>query len=555
MSWSPNVADLPVTGEKPISSQKWKNVVYDIYNKLNVIRLLNTGVVAPVDAETGMPWVDTSNGITLKLYNALDLQWHALAFYSDLLASNVVVTPSGNLSASDVQAAVIELQADIDTRLLSADVATEATANKVLRLNADSKLPASITGDADTVDGKHAAAFQEVSQKDQPGGYVGLDNKGALNSKIKSTYISDFNTATIGGLYYWGSLTLNAPVPGAGGTALVIDCLHNAGLTQIVSEWSLTLLYIRRSTNTSNTEWTDWKKIDAATWGRISGTLSDQTDLQAALDGKQSVSEKGQPNGYAGLDTNGKINSEWIKDASESDKGVVKVGSNISVAGGVISVPEATEAVKGVVELATPADVLAGTDIEKAVTPAGFKAALASPAMTGSATLNGTTDNTVQLTDIVTTLGLEVGDVMRIQYSGYDKLHTVESITDANSIIVNYEHAGNRSNGSLRLADETATVTITRIAKWYNAPIGLGQAWVDVLSQRPINTTYTNTAGRSIAINVAKQGGATVGLLYVDGVTVGKTTGLKQVGFVSAIVPPGITYRYEGDCHLWTELR
>jgi hypothetical protein len=35
--------------------------------------------------------------------------------------------------------------------------ATSATANKLLALNASAKLPASITGDADTVDGKHAS--------------------------------------------------------------------------------------------------------------------------------------------------------------------------------------------------------------------------------------------------------------------------------------------------------------------------------------------------------------------------------------------------------------
>ena len=64
--------------------------------------------------------------------------------------------------------------------------------------------------------------------------------------------------------------------------------------------------------------------------------------------------------------------------ASETVAGVVKVGSNISVADGVISVtyPEATETVKGVVELATPAEVLAGVDTERAVTPAGFLAGL-----------------------------------------------------------------------------------------------------------------------------------------------------------------------------------
>ncbi|MCK9466075.1 MAG: hypothetical protein M0Q29_09320 [Thiopseudomonas sp.] len=126
------------------------------------------------------------------------------------------------------------------------------------------------------------------------------------------------------------------------------------------------------------------------------------------------------------------------------------------------------------------------------------------PSITGSCTTNGTTDNTVQLTGIVTTLGLEVGDVIRIQYSGYDKLHTVETITNANSIIVNYEHAGNRGNGSLKLADQTTTVTITRIAKWYSAADGLGQAWVDVTSLRPssMNTNVLNSTNRKILVSV-----------------------------------------------------
>ncbi len=148
-------------------------------------------------------------------------------------------------------------------------------------------LPANL--DAGTLNGKSDTAFQEVAEKDQPGGYVGLDNDGALNSKIRSTSLLDFNTATIGGLYYWGSYTLNAPVYSSG-TALVIDRLSNAGLTQIAIETASRTLYIRVSRNTSNTEWTDWKKIDEATWGSISGTLSDQTDLQTALNGKANTS-------------------------------------------------------------------------------------------------------------------------------------------------------------------------------------------------------------------------------------------------------------------------
>lgn len=262
------------------------------------------------------------------------------------------------------------------------------------------------------------------------------------------------------------------------------------------------------------------------------GTLNGKSDTAF-----QEVAEKNQPGGYAGLDANGKIDSEWIKDASET--------------------------VKGVVELATPAEVLAGEDTERAVTPAGFKAALASPAMTGSATLNGSTNNTVQLTDIVTTLGLEVGDVIRIQYSGYDKLHTVESITDDNSIIVNYEHAGNRGDGSLRLADETANVTITRIAKWYNAPLGLGQAWVKLTEFRVGNTNYANTTQRTITV-FAKLGSTAnqSATIIVDGVETSFSSFEASSGPAGATAPVNVGGIYKSFAVVgsqnvikWSELR
>lgn len=126
--------------------------------------------------------------------------------------------------------------------------------------------------------------------------------------------------------------------------------------------------------------------------------------------------------------------------------------------------------------------------------------------MSGSITLNGTTNNTVVMTNIVTELDLEAGDVIRIDTGAYNKLHTVESITDNDSIIVNYEHAGNRGNGSLKLPDFTGQATVTRIAKWFNAPIGLGQEWVDITGRRANNTTYTNTTGRTIFVSIVVAG-------------------------------------------------
>lgn len=180
---------------------------------------------------------------------------------------------------------------------------------------------------------------------------------------------------------------------------------------------------------------------------------------------------------------------------------------------------------------------------QKAVTDA-----LGQPSMTGTATLNGSIDNTVELTDIVTTLALEVGDVIRIAYTGYDKLHSVESITNNDSIIVNYEHAGNRANGSLKLADQSATVTITRIAKWYNAPLGLGQAWVDVMSNRSSGVYYTNSTNRIMSVFRMTSGSDSSISLSPDGGTTSLPTASEgqQTSPFSYQVPSGWSYKSNG---------
>ncbi len=177
------------------------------------------------------------------------------------------------------------------------------------------------------------------------------------------------------------------------------------------------------------------------------------------------------------------------------------------------------------------------------------------PSMTGSATLNGTTGNTVQLTNIVTTLGLEVGDVIRIQYGGYDKLHTVESITNNDLIVVNYEHAGNRAYGSLKLADETATATITRIAKWYNAPVGLGQAWVSVINIRALDTEYLSNLNRPISL-MFRGAGTNVQYIHVDGLPfVCQTERTTAAGFgFESTYNRSIKFSVS-DVSAWLELR
>lgn len=188
--------------------------------------------------------------------------------------------------------------------------------------------------------------------------------------------------------------------------------------------------------------------------------------------------------------------------------------------------------------------------------------AVSMPEITGSCTTNGTTDNTLALTGIVSALALEVGDVIKITGSTgglNDKLFTVESITDANSIIVNYEHAGNRADGSLKLADETATVTITRVAKWYNAPLGLGQAWANLTSLRQYSTTYSYLQTRGMQVGWSLGTNAGDGWL-VGGVAVrAQDSGNNDNDFVSPVVPAGANYtsstKTGNGFKRWVELR
>lgn len=149
-------------------------------------------------------------------------------------------------------------------------------------------------------------------------------------------------------------------------------------------------------------------------------------------------------------------------------------------------------------EFATQAEFDAHTSNDKAVSPFVMQ-----PSTQGNAVLTGS-NNVVAMADIVTSLGLEKGDVIQIKIASlaYDKLHTVESITNDGQIVVNYEHCGTRGNGSLKLPDYTGSILVKRLAKWYNAADGLGQAWVNITAFRVINTQYTNATGRNIIVAV-----------------------------------------------------
>jgi hypothetical protein len=95
-------------------------------------------------------------------------------------------------------------------------------------------------------------------------------------------------------------------------------------------------------------------------------------------------------------------------------------------------------------------------------------------------------------------------------------------------------------------------------------PVGVNQTWQDVNGSRASNTTYTNSTGRPILVQVwVGQNGANANAsLTVNGVTNvsywGATTSVGLQGILSAVIPAGGTYSVQGATYLingWKELR
>jgi len=235
----------------------------------------------------------------------------------------------------------------------------------------------------------------------------------------------------------------------------------------------------------------------------------------------------------------------------------------------------ATATTEGVVELATQAEVDAGTDTSRVVTPETLAAYSGlggvDPSVTGTASFTNSTNN-INLTGIGDLGGtIEDGDVIQVTGSTLNnKLFTVDTRTDANNIIVNEDHKGitaTSDEGNKALATEnTGTQVITLYNKAKNCSADLGRGWVDLAvgADRVKGTIYTNTTGRGLMINTRAEitnTNAIVLSVYVDGVEVcnwnGRSSGGTTFGGTSVFVPDGSTYEVDGinAIDYWTELR
>jgi hypothetical protein len=206
-----------------------------------------------------------------------------------------------------------------------------------------------------------------------------------------------------------------------------------------------------------------------------------------------------------------------------------------------------------------PADVLdaLGTSAVKPISQRAVKAAIdaldVDVSVTGNATFSKLTNN-IQL-DGIGTIGLEVGDVVTIKNSTLNSSEfTVEVITDANNIIVNAAHANGTTSKSLK-NEAKAGVEVSLLAKWYNAPLGLGQAWV--ITARASNTTYLSPANRSISVNITPR--SNLATLTVGEVNVATDDYAdNQHTTINAIVQGSALYKchtVDGYILNWRELR
>ena len=162
------------------------------------------------------------------------------------------------------------------------------------------------------------------------------------------------------------------------------------------------------------------------------------------------------------------------------------------------TVVDASETVKGIVELATDAEAQAGTDTARAITPANLSSRTATETRTG----------------------------------------VIELATDAEV--------------------QTATDTSRAItpAGFGSAALGQNQTWQDVYASRVAGTTYTNSTGRPIMVAIMQASTGTQNF-YIDGVKVGaQVMTSTTTATLTFIIPNGSTYRCDTSKGTsWFELR
>lgn len=115
---------------------------------------------------------------------------------------------------------------------------------------------------------------------------------------------------------------------------------------------------------------------------------------------------------------------------------------------------------------------------------------------------------------------------------------------------------GGGASGSwgINITGNAATATNATTATSDSQHLGIGQTWQDVSSSRVAGTTYTNTTGKPIMVNIYFAGSNSAIYAIVNGVSfcIAANGGFSMAGTV--LVPPSATYSV-GAFTTWHELR
>jgi len=155
--------------------------------------------------------------------------------------------------------------------------------------------------------------------------------------------------------------------------------------------------------------------------------------------------------------------------------------------------------------------------------------------------------------------------------TGITDLAVADGGTGSSSLTANAVLLGNGTSALQTVAPGTLGNVLTSDGTTWasTAPaggLGIGQTWTDVTASRVAGTTYTNSTGKPIMVNISvgsfgtgSGGGPS---LTVSGVVVARFLYLLGTAqyiypFLSAIVPSGATYSISGlgSGAIWTELR
>jgi hypothetical protein len=159
--------------------------------------------------------------------------------------------------------------------------------------------------------------------------------------------------------------------------------------------------------------------------------------------------------------------------------------------------------------------------------------------------------------------------------TGITDLAVADGGTGSSTLSANAVLLGNGTSALQTVAPSTSgNVLTSNGTTWESATpaggIGIGQTWQNVTGSRALGTTYTNSTGKPILVNVVQYNGGANGVfitLTIDGVMVDRDGGWPGGGNpmyanVSGIVPNGSTYsaaatggNATGSLNNWAELR